>query len=107
MTTRNWTEEEMRFALTNYGPMTAKEIGERINRSEGAVSKKISTLTKRKTRRPIDVGDTVVVKGFKTPAVVKRLLDRSGLVSWRGWVELDRPLRTFSRWHVSDLEKVD
>lgn len=106
-----WTEEEKTFAIHNYGPMTAREIGERINRSEGAVSKMVSNYnkSKKKKRREIDVGDVVAVKGFKTTAVVKRVLDQNKHINindWRGWVELDQPLRTFRRWHVDDLEKI-
>lgn len=34
-----WSEEDANFALRHYGPMSAREIGEKIGRSESAVRK--------------------------------------------------------------------
>lgn len=37
-----WTKREHDYAITHYGPMTAREIGKKINKSEHAVRKYIS-----------------------------------------------------------------
>ena len=34
---RTWSKEEADFALNNYGPLSAREVGARIGRSEASV----------------------------------------------------------------------
>lgn len=34
---RSWSVEERSFLLANYGPMTAQQVGDQINRTAGAV----------------------------------------------------------------------
>lgn len=55
----------------------------------------------------IKVGSVVTVAGFKTQAVVLKDLNKIHTVNkWHGWVELDRPLNGFLRWHRDELERV-
>ena len=36
-TFRPWTDYEIAYALRHYGPMTARQIGQRLGRTKGAV----------------------------------------------------------------------
>jgi hypothetical protein len=43
-----WTETEFKFALENYGPMTAYEIGQKLGRSKESVRKAIDRYEEKK-----------------------------------------------------------
>jgi hypothetical protein len=59
-----------------------------------------------------EVGDKVRLKALrpKTRAVVVRVFkDRTSHMhnNWDGWVEIEPKISGFSRWHESELEKVN
>lgn len=43
-----WTKKEHDFAINNYGPMTAEEVGKKINKSAHAVRKYIQRYDDRR-----------------------------------------------------------
>lgn len=45
---RNWVESEVKFMLTNYGPMSARQIGEALGRPTGSIEGKLRELARAK-----------------------------------------------------------
>ena len=54
-------------------------------------------------------GDTITLKGQKTRAKIVRVYPRrhwTTLNNWEGWVQIDPPLGSYTRWPVDELEFV-
>ena len=47
MNRRSWTPEESQFALNNYGPMSARQIGEKLGRSAQSVRDRLNRANKK------------------------------------------------------------
>lgn len=43
---RNWLESEVKYLLANYGPMSARQIGEELGRPTGSVEGKLRELAR-------------------------------------------------------------